>query len=63
MSSRALKRFSFLMNFTFLLYVSSGPSGVERRKKKHEAILIEISNYIILEAILGNSMLFPITKS
>lgn len=42
----------FLMNFAFLLYVSSGPSDVERRKKKHEAILIEISNYIILEAIL-----------
>jgi hypothetical protein len=50
------------MNFTFLLYVSSCPSDVEGRKK-HEAILIEISNYRILEAILGNSMLFPITKS
>lgn len=35
----------------------------KKEEKKHEAILIEISNYVTLEGILGNSMLFPITKS
>ena len=59
-STEIFKNGSF---FTFLLHVSSGPSDAEGRRKKHETILTEISIYIILEAILGNNMLFPNTKS
>lgn len=49
--------------FVFFLYLLLGFSYVEGRRKKYEVILSEILNYIILEGILGNCVLFLITKS
>lgn len=64
--SRTLRDFfkwSIFFFHTILLHLLAGPSNAEGRRKKQEASLIEISNYVREKGIWGNGMFFSITKS